>query len=121
MELEASPITPLPLPVLSGHLLRQIVLTEPLSNLRFLPALMAVNEISLVQITASFLGLGNFLYDTSRWYSFGHVFRGKYRTFLAPLKHKSGSPSAQSHPNRRRFHRPYARNHRHQKRCPSDC
>ena len=30
MELEASPITPLPLPILSGHLLRQIVLTESL-------------------------------------------------------------------------------------------
>ncbi len=63
MELEASPITPLPLPVLSGHLLRQIVLTEPLSNLRFLPATMAVYEISLVQIAAPFPRLGGFLHD----------------------------------------------------------
>jgi hypothetical protein len=63
LELEASPITPLPLPVLSGHLLRQIVLTEPLLNLRFLPAPMAVNEISLVQIAALFPRLGGFLHD----------------------------------------------------------
>ena len=64
MELEASPITPLPLPVLSGHLLRQIVLTEPLLNLRFLPAPMDADEMSLVQITTPFSSLGNFLYDT---------------------------------------------------------
>jgi hypothetical protein len=63
LELEARPITPLPLPVLSGHLLRQIVLTEPLLNLRFLPAPMAVNEISLVQIAALFPRLGGFLHD----------------------------------------------------------
>ena len=63
MELEANPIMPLPLPVLSGHLLRQIVLTEPLKILRFLPALMAVNEISLVQIAALFPRRGGFLHD----------------------------------------------------------
>jgi len=64
LELEASPITPLPLPVLSGHLLRQIVLTEPLLNLCFLPAPMAVKEISLVQIAALFPRRGDFLHDT---------------------------------------------------------
>jgi hypothetical protein len=64
LELEASPITPLPLPVLQGHLLRQIVLTEPLSNPRFLPAPMDADEMSLVQITTPFSSLGNFLYDT---------------------------------------------------------
>ena len=64
LELEASPTTPLPLPVLSGHLLRQIVLTEPLFYLRFLPAPMAADEMSLVQITTPFPGLGNFLHGT---------------------------------------------------------
>ena len=99
MELEANPIMPLPLPVLSGHLLRQIVLTEPLKILRFLPATMAVNEISLVQITAPFPSLGNFLYDTSRWYSFGHVFRGKYRTFPGHLRRKSVFRCTRYHPS----------------------
>lgn len=53
-----------PVPVLSGHLLRQIVLTEPLFYLRFLPAPIDADRMSLVQITVPFPGLGIFLYDT---------------------------------------------------------
>ena len=116
MELEASPITPLPLPILSGHLLRQIVLTEPLFYLRFLPAPMAADEMSLVQITTPFPGLGNFLHGTFGGAIVGIIFSGKFRTFPAPLRRKSGSPSAQSHPNQRRSHKPYAQSHRRQKR-----
>ena len=121
LELEARPITPLPLPVLSGHLLRQIVLTEPLFNSRFLPAPMAVNEISLVQITTPFSSMGKFLYGTLEGVIVGIIFSGKSRTFPGLLWNKSGFPSGQAHPNRQRSHKPYARSHRHQKRCPSGC
>lgn len=121
LELEARPITPLPLPVLSGHLLRQIVLTEPLFYLRFLPAPMATDEMSLVQITTPFSSPGDFLYDTFRGVIVGIIFSGKFRTFLCPPGNKSGFPSAQPHPNRQRFRRPYAQSHRRQKRCPLGC
>ena len=110
-----------PLPVLSGHLLRQIVLTEPLFYLRFLPAPMAINEISLVQITTPFSSLGSFLYDTFQGAIVGIVFSGKSHTFLCPPENKSGSLSAQSHPNRQQSHKPYAQSHRRQKKYPSGC
>ena len=121
MELEASPITPLPLPVLQGHLLTQIVLTEPLFISGFLPAPMAINEISLVQITTPFSSLGDFLYDTFQGAIVGIIFSGKYHTFPAPLRRKSGFPYARSHPNRQRSHKPYAQSHRRRKRYPLGC
>ena len=52
------------LAVLFRHLLRQIVLTEPLRISYFLTAGITSGKISLVQITISFFGLGDFLYDT---------------------------------------------------------
>ena len=121
MELEASPITPLPLPVLSGHLLRQIVLTEPIFNSRFLPAPMATNEMSLVQITTPFPSLEIFLHGTFGSAIVGIVFSGKFRTFPVLLRRKSGSPSAQFHPNQQQCRKPYARNHRRQKRYLLGC
>ena len=85
----------------------------------FLPAPMATDEMSLVQITTPFSSLGSFLYDTFQGAIVGIVFSGKSHTFLCPPEDKSGSLSAQSHPNRQRFHRPYAQSHRRQKRYPS--
>ena len=121
LEMEASPIVPLSLSVLSRHLLRQIVLTEPLRIACFLPATMAANEMSLVQITAHFLGLGYLLYGIFQGVIVGIIFSGKYRTFSDPHSHKSESPSARFRPNQQRLHRPYARNRHRQKRYPSSC
>ena len=121
MELEASPITPLPLPVLQGHWLTQIVLTEPLFISGFLPVPMAADEMSLVQITTPFSSPGDFLYDIFRGVIVGIIFSRKFHTFSGLPGNKSGFLSAQSHPNRQRSHKPYAQSHRRQKRCPSGC
>ena len=77
----------------------------------FLPAPMAANEMSLVQITTPFSSLGNFLYDTFQGAIVGIIFSGKSHTFLCPPGNKFGFPCAQSHPNRQRSHMPYARCH----------
>lgn len=52
------------LTVLFGHLLGQIVLSESLWNPWFMTAPMAVDKMSLVQITSPFFSLEGFLYDT---------------------------------------------------------
>ena len=86
---------------------------------QFLPATMAADEMSLVQITTPYSSLGNFLHDAFEGAIVGIIFSGKYHTFSAPLRHKYGFPSAQSHPNRQQSHKPYAQSHRRQKRYPS--
>ena len=82
----------------------------------FLPAPMAADEMSLVQITTSFSGLRKWLYDTFRVTIVGIFFNGKSRTFSGSPGNKSGFPYARSHPNRQRSHKPYAQSHRRQKR-----
>ena len=119
LEPPASPITP--------HPLISSVRTFAKANcphrtpflFHFLPAPMAVNEISLVQITTLYSSLRNFLYDTFEGAIVGIVFSRKFRTFSGPPGNKSEFPSAQFHPNQQQFHKPYAQSHRRQKRYPS--
>lgn len=70
-----------PLAVLFGHLLWQIVLTEPLWIAWFLTAGNAAGKIGLVQITAPFFGLGGFFHDTLGMLMVFVGFSGKYHTF----------------------------------------
>ena len=86
----------------------------------FLPAPIAADEMSLVQITTPFSSLGNFLHGTFGGAIVGIIFSGKSRTFSVSPWNKSGFLSAQSHPNRQQSHKPYAQSHRRRKRCPSD-
>ena len=66
------------LAVLFRHLLRQIVLTEPLRITCFMAAGNTAGKISLVQITISFFGLGDFLYDTLGSTMVGTSFSGNF-------------------------------------------
>ena len=83
---------------------------------QFLPAPMATDKMSLVQITTPFSSLGNFLHGTFGGAIVGIIFSGKSRTFSVSPWNKSGFLSAQSHPNRQQSHKPYAQSHRRQKR-----
>ena len=80
--------SPPPLTVLLGLLQRQIVLSEPLRIAYFLTAPMAASEISLVQITAPYFGLGRFFHDHFETTMVGTCFSGKFRTFSGSRHHK---------------------------------
>ena len=121
LELEAISVTLLPLAVLLGHLLMQIVLTEPLFFSSFLPAPMAADQMILVQIKSPFSAVGPFLHDIFPTLMVLEYFSGKFRTFSGPHGHKSLLPSYRFHPNWPPRCRTYARSHRHQKRYPSGC
>ena len=74
--------------VLFRHLQRKIVLTEPLRISYFLTAGITSGKISLVQITISFFGLGDFLYDTFGSTIVGICFSARFHTFSGPLARK---------------------------------
>ena len=108
-----------PMTVLFGHLPRVNCPHRTPLNCVFLTAPMAASEISLVQITAPYFGLGGFLHDHFETTMVGTCFNGKFHTFSALPDRKSLLPSCRFHSSRPRYHRPYARSYHHRKRYPS--
>ena len=104
-----------PLTVLLGHLMEQIVLTEPLRIAYFLTAGTASGKISLVQITAPYSGLGGFLHDHLGTVMVRTCFSGRFRTFSGPHGQKFLLPSYRFCPNWPPRCRTYARSHRRRK------